>query len=127
MLVSFHGRDVTGEVKGSGRITLLGMKAADVFVLASISDGSPVAVKEAMTTNLPVIAVDVGDTPDLLEGTEGNYLVPRDVDAMAQKVVEVCRRGRRSNSRESIVRRHSLERIAEQTVDLYASILERRD
>jgi glycosyltransferase involved in cell wall biosynthesis len=103
------------------------MNAADVFVLPSISEGSPVAVKEALATNLPVVTVDVGDTPDLLEGTEGNYLVPRDVDAMAEKVVEVCRRGTRSNSRGSIVRRQSLERIAEQIVDLYASILKRRD
>jgi glycosyltransferase involved in cell wall biosynthesis len=103
------------------------MNAADVVVLASISEGSPVAVKEALATNLPVVTVDVGDTPDLLEGTAGNYLVPRDVDAMAEKVVEVCRRGRRSNSRESIVRRQSLEQIAEQIVDLYASILKRRD
>jgi glycosyltransferase involved in cell wall biosynthesis len=101
------------------------MNAADVFVLASVSEGSPVAVKEALATNLPVITVDVGDTADLLEGTEGNYLVPRDVEAMAEKVVEVCRRGARSNSRESIVRRQSLERIAEQIVDLYASILKR--
>jgi glycosyltransferase involved in cell wall biosynthesis len=84
-------------------------------------------VKEALATNLPVVTVDVGDTPDLLDGTEGNYIVPRDVAAMAEKVVEVCRRGTRSNSRESIVRRQSLERIAEQIVDLYASILKRRD
>jgi len=103
------------------------MNAADVFVLASLSEGSPVAVKEALATNLPVVTVDAGDAPELLKGTEGNYLVPRDVDAMAQKVVEVCRRGARSNSRESIVTRQSLERIAEQIVDLYASILKRRD
>ena len=103
------------------------MNAADVFVLASTTEGSPVAVKEAMATNLPVITVDVGDTPDLLEATEGNYLVPRDVDVMAEKVVEVCRKGTRSNSRESIVRRQSLDRIAEQIVDVYASMLKRRE
>jgi len=103
------------------------MNAADVLVIASISEGSPVAVKEALATNLPVVAVDVGDTPELLNGTEGNYLVPRNVDAMAEKVVEVCRKGARSNSRESIARRQSLDRIAQQIFEVYASTIRRRE
>lgn len=98
------------------------MNAADALVLASQSEGSPNAVKEALAVNLPVVTVDVGDTADLISGTEGNYVVPRDAEAMAAKIVEVCRRGGRSQSREQI-KRLSMEKVAEQIVEVYANVL----
>jgi teichuronic acid biosynthesis glycosyltransferase TuaC len=93
--------------------------AADVLVLASLIEGSPNSVKEAMAVNLPVISVKVGDTPELLGSTEGNYLVPRAVEPIAEKIVEVCRRGSRTDSRQ-FVARLSIESIAQQTVGVYA-------
>ena len=99
------------------------MNAADVMVMASMLEGSPNAVKEALAVNLPVITVDVGDTAQLLEGTQGNYLVPRDVEVMAAKVVEVCRRGARSSSRDSIAGRLSMERVAVQIINVYRDVL----
>ncbi len=98
------------------------MNAADVLVLASQSEGSPNAVKEALAVNLPVITVDTGDTADLIKGTEGNHLVPRDAEAIAAKIVEVCQRGERSQSREQI-KRLSMEKVAEQIVGVYANAL----
>ena len=47
------------------------MNAADVLVMASMSEGSPNAVKEAMATNLPIITVDVGDAAELIGATAG--------------------------------------------------------
>jgi len=99
------------------------MNAADVLVMASLFEGSPNAVKEAMATNLPVITVDVGDTPQLIGPTEGCYLVPREAAAIAEKIVEVCRRGGRTNGREWI-RRLSMEAVAKQVVAVYAEILQ---
>jgi glycosyltransferase involved in cell wall biosynthesis len=101
------------------------MNAADVMVMASMLEGSPNAVKEALAVNLPVVTVNIGDTAELLEGTEGNYLVPRDVEHMAAKVVEVCRCGKRSSSRESIARRLSMEQVAAQVIQVYESVLRR--
>jgi len=101
------------------------MNAANVMVMASMLEGSPNAVKEALAVNLPVVTVDVGDTAELLAGTEGNYLVPRDVDTMAAKVVEICHRGTRSASRETIARRLSMEQVAAQVVQVYDHVLSR--
>jgi glycosyltransferase involved in cell wall biosynthesis len=101
------------------------MNAADVMVMASMMEGSPNAVKEALAVNLPLVTVDVGDTAELIEGTQGNHLVPRDVEIMAAMVVEVCRSGARSSSRDSIARRLSMERVAAQIVDVYRSVVVR--
>ena len=98
------------------------MNAADVFVLASVFEGSPNAVKEAMATNLPVIAVDVGDVRDLLGTTPGCYLVPRQVEAITAKLIDVCRQSQRTQGRDQ-VSRLSLEAIARQVVSVYASVL----
>ncbi len=101
------------------------MNAADVFVLASQSEGSPNAVKEALAVDLPVIAVDVGDTAELLASTEGNHLVPREPEAIALKIVEVCRRGGRARSRNHIARL-SMENVARQIVAVYSDVLSRQ-
>jgi len=98
------------------------MNAADVLVLASIFEGSPNAVKEAMATNLPVVTVDVGDAAELIGPTEGCFLVPRAADALAAEIVEVCRRDKRTNGREWIARL-SMENVAKQIVEVYASVV----
>lgn len=100
------------------------MSAADVLVLASTVEGSPVAVKEAMAAELPVITVDVGDAAELIGRTEGNYLVARDAEAIAAKIIEVCRRGERAHGRE-VIARLSMEKVAKRIVEVYASVLGR--
>lgn len=100
------------------------MNAADVLVLASLFEGSPNAVKEAMAVNLPVVTVDVGDARELIGPTEGCYLVPREAEAIAARIAEVCRRGIRTNGREWIARL-SMEKVARQIVDIYQSVVSR--
>jgi len=97
------------------------MNAADVLVLASLIEGSPNAVKEAMAVNLPVVAVDVGDVAELLGPGEGNYLVPRNPEAFAARIVEVCRKDARSRGREWVLRL-SMPNVARQIVAVYAQL-----
>jgi uncharacterized protein YlzI (FlbEa/FlbD family) len=100
------------------------MNAADVLVMASMVEGSPLAVKEAMATNLPVITVDVGDAAELIGSTAGCYLVRREAAALAEKIIEVCRHGGRTNGRDWI-RRLSMEAVAERIIEVYAAVLRR--
>jgi glycosyltransferase involved in cell wall biosynthesis len=94
------------------------MNAADVLLMASMIEGSPLAVREAMATNLPVISVDVGDAVDLIYESDGNYIVPRDVDAAAERIVELCRRGERSRGRERVIP-YSLPATAKRILEVY--------
>ena len=100
------------------------MNAADLMVMASMMEGSPCAVKEALATNLPVVSVAVGDTPELIGSSQGNYLVPRDATAIAEKIVEVCLSGKRSCGRAQ-VERLSTEKVARQILEVYASVVQK--
>ena len=109
-------------VRGEPRSRMpLYMNAADVLVLASLSEGSPNAVKEAMAVNLPVVTVEVGDAADLAGPVEGCFVAPREARALAGRIVEVCRRGTRTRGREWIARLSS-ENVAKQIVEVYASL-----
>jgi len=97
------------------------MNAADLLALASIFEGSPNAVKEAMAVNLPVVSVDVGDVRELIGQTEGCFIVPRDARLMAGKIVEVCRSPAPTQGREHIAHL-SIENVAKQVVAVYAQV-----
>lgn len=73
------------------------MSACDVMVLASEREGAPVAVREAVASELPVVSVDVGDVADLISEIDMCHVVERDSADIAEKIVAVLRAGKRSN------------------------------
>jgi glycosyltransferase involved in cell wall biosynthesis len=90
-------------VRDSGRperIHLLGERgdvgallgASDVFVLASLWEGLPMALLEAMASRLPVVATTVAGSSQVIEDRRSGLLVaPGDVDALASAIGELCR------------------------------------
>lgn len=100
------------------------MNAVDVLVVTSDSEGSPVAVKEALACCTPVVSVRVGDVPDVLEGLPGCYVCARDPAVLADAVVDA------HGVRDDALRRRALEfsydRIARQILDVYEHALRRR-
>jgi len=63
------------------------LAGADVFVQPSLSEGTPIAVMEAMAMALPVVVTDVGGTREIVEdGVHGHVVPSRDPAAIAVAV-----------------------------------------
>jgi glycosyltransferase involved in cell wall biosynthesis len=63
------------------------LRALDCFVLASLWEGLPIAVLEAMAFGLPVIATRVNGVPEAVADGQTGLLVPsRDPDALAAAI-----------------------------------------
>lgn len=101
------------------------MNACDVLALASDHEGAPMALREAMACNLPIVSVDVGDVCTLISDTEGCYLCERDPADMAEKLILALKRGDRTNGA-PIVRQADATWGADRVMELYKSVLARR-
>lgn len=64
------------------------MRAMDLFVLPSLTEGISNTILEAMATGLPVLATNVGGNPELVRHGSTGVLVPvSNVDAMAEEIL----------------------------------------
>jgi teichuronic acid biosynthesis glycosyltransferase TuaC len=117
-LVAFHNRPQTEMVRA--------MNAADVLLLPSQHEGSPNVVKEAMAVGLPVVAAPVGDCAELLRDVTPSFVVPRTLEAFVDAATAALEAGGRSNGREVIERRLSVEAVAKRVLAVYEQAVARR-
>jgi glycosyltransferase involved in cell wall biosynthesis len=62
------------------------LNEADVLVLASLAEGSPNIIKEAMACNCPIVATDVGDIRWLFGDEPGHFITTFDPEDVAEKI-----------------------------------------
>jgi glycosyltransferase involved in cell wall biosynthesis len=69
------------------------LRAADVFVLSSTSEGLPLSMLEAMAAGLPAIVTEVGALPELVALSGAGTTVPvGNVESLARAIVEFADR-----------------------------------
>ena len=106
------------------------LRALDIFVLPSLAEGISNTILEAMASGRPVIATDVGGNRELVEQDATGFLVaPEDPSAMAAALAryvddENLRRRHGQNARIRAENRFSLDRMIEQYVQVYDSLLD---
>lgn len=84
----------------AGYVTLLGYRsdatriaaACDLFALASLYEGLPVAIMEALAVGLPVVATGVGGIPEAVrDGVEGLIVPAKRPDLLADAIGSLVR------------------------------------
>ena len=103
---------------------------ADIFVLASLHEGMSNAVMEAMAAGRPIVATDVGGTPELLDG-RGVLVPPRDPGALAAAIerllIDPAYASLVGTRARCWSRAHlGVDRMVDEHVRIYARLLEAR-
>lgn len=78
------------------------MNACDTLILASVAEGSPNVVKEAMACNLPIVSTRVGDVAELVSDLYGCYISESRPEDLAHNLIRALRFGQRTRGRERI-------------------------
>lgn len=75
-----------GAVPDAGRL----FAAFDVFALSSRTEGTPMALFEAMDAGVPVVATAVGGVPDVIRAEHARLVPPEDPEALARALAAVA-------------------------------------
>ncbi|AWO93187.2 MULTISPECIES: glycosyltransferase [Bradyrhizobium] len=98
--------------------------AADALLLCSDYEGSPTSIKEALACNRPVVATDVGDVGELLNGIAGTRICPQEAGTIARNLREVFDWSRSSEFRgRAAMARYDQALTVEKIVGVYDDVL----
>jgi teichuronic acid biosynthesis glycosyltransferase TuaC len=147
-LEKIGGRDILGVFVGEGplraqitnvpRILSVGpvphakvplyMRAADVLVLPSFSEGMPTVVVEAGAAGLPVVATEVGGVGELLGADRGRLVAAGDAVALAAAIEAVladqtAALERAERLKNHVVRSYDVAENARLTIRTYEALL----
>jgi len=104
------------------------LRGADIFVLPSYSEGQPIAILEAMSASLPVIATNIGSISEVVDDEHMGYLVdPGDCNELKNVLLilisdKQLREQMGVKARIRVDSRHDINRLFEAIADLYNNV-----
>jgi len=108
------------------------LRAFDLFVLCSSTEGLPISLLEAMAAGRPVVATSVGGIPDLLRnGAAGVLVPPHSPEALADAILKLlsdpsARASYAQAGRREVETRFSLNKMVRRYESLYREAAESR-
>jgi glycosyltransferase involved in cell wall biosynthesis len=105
------------------------LKAGDLFVFPSRSDGQGLALVEAMAAGLPCLGSAAGGIPDVItDGVNGLLFERENVDDLADKLVHLLRddrlRSRLAAGALEAAKQYTMDAYVEKVFQCYQSLLE---
>ena len=119
---------VTERVRFIGFVDRVGMaellSAADVFCLASYTEGWPNVVNEALACGAPVVATHVGGVPSMVSSKRYGFVVPpRDPNALRDALREALIRTWDRSAISDWGRSRSWQQVAREVIDVMQSVV----
>jgi L-malate glycosyltransferase len=108
------------------------LAAMDISVLPSLSEGVSNTILESMVAGVPVVATNVGGSPEIvLDGKTGLIVPPADSEALADAILRLLDSPELAsrlvaNARSMVLSRFSNETMVETYEDLYLKLFEER-
>ncbi|MCK4806011.1 MAG: glycosyltransferase family 4 protein [Candidatus Aegiribacteria sp.] len=100
----------------------------DILALPSYNEGLPYVIIEALSSGLPIVASRVGGIPDVVSNGENGFIIePGDIDALANRLLELVRNtelriSMSRNNRVKAVREYSLEHVLSELNRIFSSL-----
>ena len=108
-----------GSIPNAGNL----FAAFDVFLLSSRSEGTPIALFEAMAADVPIVATRVGGVPDVVDSSCAQLVDSENAGEIAAAVTEILTHPDLSRVRAARARKRLADRFdAEQWLSQYESI-----
>lgn len=104
------------------------LKAADLFLLPSATEGLSNALLEAMASGLPAIVTNVGGAPDLIEHQQSGWLIPPDQPIALQDGLQCLlgdsnmRTALGQKARRRVMQEYGLHAVADRLCALYETV-----
>ena len=105
------------------------IKAADLYVSSSWSEGLGTSILEALASGVPVVATMAGGADEMVVPGDTGYLVPcRDAEALADAIVLSLRHREHAREmaragRELVLTKFGVERMVEETLRIYEGLI----
>jgi len=103
--------------------------AADIFVLPSLTEGTPMALLEAMSLGLPCIASAVGGIPQVIDsGIDGILVPPGNPEELGEALFSLCLDAEKrallsNNAKEKIRQKFNIKKWTSKIENEYLKIL----
>jgi len=96
----------------------------DIFILVSFSEGTSMALLEAMAAGIPAIVTDVGGNPEIVVNNQTGWIIPSDdPDAMVAALTDAVSNSSKRQKMGDTARKRFLENFSfEKMIEMYKKI-----